>query len=703
MKPKSNRSKRFELGLLLFLAAFLISSVCAVTGSYVQNGYTLRVGMTSPRRFRAPREVENTVATERLREAARNSVYMQYKIDSDVKTGVVSRLDTFFTELGAIRADYTPIYNPETGQTEALDLSTIDGSKLAVPLRPEQLSALVTADSAFFLTFIDAVTQITNDIMDTGVKQDTIQASLLSAREDLRPYDWTPAQETLAHNIMTAIILPNSLPDIVGTEELREKEAAKVAPVIFIQGQNIIDEGDIITPEIYAVLQSLGYVNYGFWANLLPMLGAVLLMLLLLGAAMAYIVLFREKSLERTREALLLFTLFSACILLTRALAALPYFFMPVLLFTMLISVLLDKRLAVVMNIVMTLVCAVIVAGDLKFIVFFLLTGTLSAILAKHVIERNRSFVIGLILSGLCAAAVAAIFLLFDKGYTPAMLTALVYAVFAGLLSVMLCIGTLPFWEAVFGAVTPIKLLDLTNPNRSLLRRLITEAPGTYHHSIIVANLAETAAYDIGANHILARVGGYYHDIGKMKYPQYFAENQMGMNPHDDLPAIESAEVIMAHVPSGCEMAKSYNLPKPVIDMIMQHHGTCMIKYFFVKAQKEDPEGTVDEADFRYKGEIPQFRESAVVMLADTVEAAVRSIVPSGKTMEETEAFVRMLVKDKLDDGQLEDSGLTIKDLATIVQSFMRVFKGMYHERIPYPKGSTKELSAAAQAPAKER
>ena len=189
-------------------------------------------------------------------------------------------------------------------------------------------------------------------------------------------------------------------------------------------------------------------------------------------------------------------------------------------------------------------------------------------------------------------------------------------------------------------------------------------------------------------------------DIGKIKYPQYFAENLIGENPHDGMRASESVEVIMEHVQSGLAMAQAYKLPQPVADIVLQHHGTCMIKYFFVKAQKEDPDTTVNEADFRYKGEIPQFRESAVVMLADTVEAAVRSIVPSGKTMTETEAFVRMLIKDKLDDGQLEESGLTIKDLNTIALAFMRVFKGMYHERIPYPKGSTKELSAAAKADA---
>ena len=699
MNIKKPRQKGFGLVALLFALAFAVSAACVATGSYVQDGYVLRVDATSPRRFLAPRPVENTVATERLRTAAANAVPMQYKIDPHVKTEAMERLSAFFTEIGGIRAAYRPIYNPNEPQASAIDLTKVDRNGLSVFVTYDQLMLLASAESAFFGSFRDAVTAVADYTMDTGVKPESVNASLLAAREELNNYDWQSAEKTLATAILTAVVEPNNLPDPEGTDALREKEAAKVEPVMYIQGQKIVDVDDIITIEIYTVLNDLGYVNNGVWANIQPMAGAVLLAGLLLGTALAYTVMFRTKPPMRRKEAFLLFTLYTLCIVLARVMTPLPYFFLPILLFTMLTAVLLDTRLAVVMNIVTTVICAVVCYGDIKFIVFFLLTGTLSAVLARYVAERSRVFTVGLVLSGLNAAAVAAVFLLFDKGYTPALLTALVYAVLAGLLSVILCIGTLPFWEAVFGVVTPTKLLDLTNPNSPLLRRLITEAPGTYHHSIIVANLAETAAHDIGANHILARIGGYYHDIGKMKYPQYFAENQVGENPHDDMQAAESAEVIMEHVANGLALAEAYKLPKPVADMVVQHHGTCMIKYFFVKAQKENPDETTNEEDFRYRGcaEIPQFRESAVVMLADTVEAAVRSIIPSGKTMEETETFVRMLIKDKLDDGQLEDSKLTIKDLDTIAKAFMRVFKGMYHERIPYPKGSTKELRAAAE------
>jgi putative nucleotidyltransferase with HDIG domain len=201
-----------------------------------------------------------------------------------------------------------------------------------------------------------------------------------------------------------------------------------------------------------------------------------------------------------------------------------------------------------------------------------------------------------------------------------------------------------------------------------------------------VANLAETAAYDIGANPNVARVGGYYHDIGKLKYPQYFSENQIGENPHDELDPYSSVAVLNSHISVGLTMADEYRLPKAIKDIVAQHHGSSLIKFFYHKASMENPEDKPNETDFHYKQVKPQTKEAAVVMLADTVEAAVRSKFKESKSMQEIDEFIRELIKDKLDDGQLIDSGFTIKDIDTVAKSFMRVFKGMYHERIPYPK-----------------
>ena len=244
--------------------------------------------------------------------------------------------------------------------------------------------------------------------------------------------------------------------------------------------------------------------------------------------------------------------------------------------------------------------------------------------------------------------------------------------------------------------------MELANPANELMRRLMIETPGTYHHSLIVANLAETAAYDIFCNGTLARVGAYYHDIGKLYKPQYFSENQFGENAHDQLDPYISAKMIIDHVEQGVELAKEHGIPPVIIDIIRQHHGTTLVKYFYVKSTKEKPEGETKEEDFRYKGPIPQFKESAIVMLADTVEAAVRSSFNQGKSASDVEALIDVLIKDKLNDGQLNDCRLDLKELESIKQSFLKVFNGMNHNRVAYPKEEEVKRALAKEEARKE-
>ncbi|MCL2616662.1 MAG: HDIG domain-containing protein, partial [Defluviitaleaceae bacterium] len=236
--------------------------------------------------------------------------------------------------------------------------------------------------------------------------------------------------------------------------------------------------------------------------------------------------------------------------------------------------------------------------------------------------------------------------------------------------------------------------IELSNPNHPVLRKLAIEAPGTYHHSLIVANLAESAAYDIGANPYLARAGGYYHDVGKIKYPLFFAENQGKENPHDSMSPMESCAVLISHVEFGLELAARYKLPKIIRDIIEQHQGTTKMKYFYHKAcelAKESESAEVNEQDYRYSFTTPQTKESALIMLADTVEAAVRSRIPNVKAFTEIESLIRTLIKDKIDDGQLIDSGFTLRDIESTIQAFFKVFRAMNHERIAYPTATPKE------------
>ncbi len=245
-------------------------------------------------------------------------------------------------------------------------------------------------------------------------------------------------------------------------------------------------------------------------------------------------------------------------------------------------------------------------------------------------------------------------------------------------------IGTLPFLENAFGITSAVKLLELSNPNQLLLRKLMLDAPGTYHHSIIVGNLAEAGAEAVGADSLLARVGANYHDIGKLKRPYFFIENQLTSdNPHDKLSPTLSALIITSHVKDGLEIAQEHRLPSSITAFIAQHHGTSLLSFFYNKAMDESSEKKADETTYRYEGPKPQTRETAIVMLADCAEAAVRSM--PNPTAGKIEGLIRQIIKDKLADGQLDECDLTLKDLDKVALAFSRVLTGIFHTRIEYP------------------
>jgi putative nucleotidyltransferase with HDIG domain len=293
----------------------------------------------------------------------------------------------------------------------------------------------------------------------------------------------------------------------------------------------------------------------------------------------------------------------------------------------------------------------------------------------------------GLIIAGANALVMCALLLnrRAGLGVYPSMLF---WAAFNGLASGMLVVGVLPPLEHALNAVTAFRLIELSDLNNSTLKALFTAAPGTYSHSIMVANLAEAACHDIDANPLLARVGSYYHDIGKMDNPSYFVENQTDYNRHDDIAPRLSATVIRSHVKLGVERGQTLALPQAVIDIIAEHHGNSVITWFYSKAQQQesaDGKSDVNIADFTYPGNPPRSRESAVVMLADVTEAAVRTL--QKPTAPKMEKFIQELIDAKVEHGQLAESELTFRDLETIKKAFVRVLAGYYHSRIEYPKG----------------
>ena len=254
------------------------------------------------------------------------------------------------------------------------------------------------------------------------------------------------------------------------------------------------------------------------------------------------------------------------------------------------------------------------------------------------------------------------------------------------ILSVVMAVGLIPIYELFSRRVSPIRLIDLSQPGQPLLKRLFIEASGTYHHSMMVANLADSAAEAIGADALLCKVAAYYHDIGKLEKPMYFTENQSdGINPHDDLSVEQSVAILTAHPEDGVKLARKNKIPEPIVAIINEHHGTTYPGYFYAKACAIAREQGLPDPDvnaFRYRGRIPKSRESAIVMIADTCEAAIRS--KKIEDQAEIESTIRTLIKAKIDQDQLKDSGLSFDDIEKIVRAFKQVYAGVFHERIKY-------------------
>ena len=318
----------------------------------------------------------------------------------------------------------------------------------------------------------------------------------------------------------------------------------------------------------------------------------------------------------------------------------------------------------------------------LSVLLMTLISGTLSI----YMLRRNPARV-AVFIAGLAAAAVDFVILLCLGALTTSGLSNVAsqagHALFGAVTSAIMCVGLQPILETAFNLVTPSKLIELSNPNHPLLRRLMIETPGTYHHSMVVANLAEAAAEAIGADAVLVRVGAYYHDIGKLVRPLYFKENQIGENPHDKTDPRVSTAILTEHTRDGVELAKKHHLPEPIIDMIRPHHGNTAAMYFYAKTVKMLGEENVDINEFRYDGPKPQTSEAAILMLSDTVEAAVRSIPEP--TQEKISAMIHKLVRGKMEDGQLDECTLTFRDIGKICTAYENVLKGVFHERIEYP------------------
>ncbi len=367
------------------------------------------------------------------------------------------------------------------------------------------------------------------------------------------------------------------------------------------------------------------------------------------------------------------------------------YNLMPMFVAVMLVSIVVDRKMSMIIHVALSLIVTITIGLTGTTLIYYVLIGMLAAILADSTKERQRMLVV---LLGMSLAGGSIHLLLNYVLYQVVDLLGMLVAMANIALTIIVVVGSLPLWESIFKVMTPLKLLEFANGNHKLIQRMLQEAPGTYHHVQMVANLSEQGARSVGADAILAKTGAVYHDIGKLKEPMYFIENQNGApNPHDEIAAEDSAKIIIDHVNYGVKLGLEHHLPEAIIAIIREHHGTTLVRYFYHKALNYNDGVNYPESSFRYDGPIPQTKEAAIVMLADCVEAFVRSLSEEERHLDKIRWIISEVIRQKIADGQLDDAGLEVGELSRISNAFAEVYNGMYHERIQYPKANESVIS----------
>jgi putative nucleotidyltransferase with HDIG domain len=659
----------------------------------------IKVGQVSKLDIRTPRDVVNWEATEQARKQAENIAVENaiqdasfYKIDEMASQTAVVKLKNLFDILGGLRQKHK-LEKLRTISENALPMRKIQTFFYEIP-SIQLLKDILTLEPSYYDELQEkSVTILTELELKLQITKEDLASQKEQLPELIGKYPVTEPVQPILLALISAVIRPNMVLDSEKLAELKRNVVKDFPRIIQKQNDLIISKGQVVTENDIKMLNELHLIaDKSNRARVYFSLS--FLILFLAGLGLAYIHVFHPRLFREERLLYLILMLLVLVLGLVKLLALIDYpalpFFAPVSFAVMLLTILINPSVALTMAVIISLLGGIIVNFNLELTIFYFVSSIVTVLtLARF--QRQRDLVrSGLVLMFSNVVTVVFLNLLFRTRFEPA---AILLASVNGFVSAVLAIGLLPFLENAFKVISPIRLLELSNPSHPLIRRLQIEAPGTYYHSIMVANLAEAAAQQIGADSLWVRVGSYYHDIGKIKRPYFFVENQFAQeNPHEKLTPTLSTLIITSHVKDGVEMAREHGLPDKLIDIIREHHGTDLIRYFFNKAAEnlQDEKEVLAEADFRYEGPKPQTKEAALVMLADSVEAAVKSLPKS--TPAKMEAMIQKIIRERLDEGQFDECNLTLKDLTLVKNSFVKVLGGLYHSRIEYPEKVLKEI-----------
>ncbi len=720
-----NKFRKLKLYPIVLYSLLSLVLFAMMYNNVTPEKMNVKIAERAEQTIRAPQNTIDKEKTEALRNEAANAVESVYEKETDKPFMQAEKIQALFESIVSVQN--------EALRLESQQQTTVDGEEPAEPIvvtesdkldmlkgklrtrlgdewnndfkiADEELVVLINASTEQLSVISNATVTAMHNAMQKDILTPTELESAKTSLEREMGYTVVPGDRdnqirTVGVKIGTMSVVQNKFFDSKLTQEKRQAARDAIEPVEIAAGQILVQKGDTITREIYRQLEVVGLLNAD--RSFTPYIGLSLLIGLII-SSLVYIFHVKDTTnLQKNNSYLTMYILiFTVTLILMKVIALFQQFdgaaqigfIAPVAMGAMLAKILINERVAILTSIILGLCGSIIYnefPGTMNYTIGTYLTVSAIAgvlFLSQH---NRRSTILqaGLFISLINIITIVA--LLGIKNSNIFMVNGLInlgtnltMAIGSGIVAAVLTIGLLPFFEVGFGMLSTMKLLELSNPNHPLLRKILMEAPGTYHHSVMVANLSESACESIGANGLLARVAAYYHDVGKTKRPGYFIENQMGgTNPHDKLPPQTSKNIIIAHATDGAEILQKHNIPKEIVDIAAEHHGTTLLKFFYYKAKEQNEE--LDEKEYRYPGPKAQTKEAAIVGTADSIEAAVRSL--NSPTPEKIESIVKSIIKDRLQDGQFSECDLTFKELEIMTKSFCETLSGIFHSRIEYP------------------
>lgn len=699
-KPRLEQGKGVKI-LAAIVSTWLLFLLPLHFGSKPRT-YDLKLNDVSPYDIEAPRSVIDQAATMKRAEEAKIQVPNKVYLSETISNTAVNRVRSFLEIVGEKRTQLygtDNIKGPKKVNSSDINLATAQlisalSQNFDLQFENARIEQILKQDEDNFRSFsanlLNAAKVIMQESLDARKLQEAInkQIGLLDEKEEFYREDIDQVQAFLR-----LFLEPNVKFNLEATENARQDayDAVMANPVQINRGTRIISQGDIVTPDKLRLLEELNLTSEAGldWRQISGEAIYVLVVVLLLS-----FYLMARKSVSRGyyRMYLVLFIAVYLPFLISAYLGKFYSLSPPVYFSSVVLAAYFGFELSLVLSYGLLLLVLPFTGFSAQFVVVSACGIVVAAALTKGV-SRQDSFaklILGTILTNIISTIA---FSLLNRESMQNVYLSLAVTVISALISVVAAIGLMPLFEYLFNAVSPLRLIDLAQPGHPLLKRLFLEAPGTSQHSMMVANLADSGAEAIGANSLICRVGAYYHDVGKLRNPLYFTENQVNINPHEYITARESYEIITRHPRDGYELGRKHRLPIPVLNIILEHHGSTLLQYFYHQAKEEAKEQGLpapNPEEWRYPTPLPSSRESAVVMLADSTEAAMKST--GVDNLEAAEKLMREVFRIKIDQNQLKDSGLSFADTEKLLQSFLQVYNGHFHERVKYPKAAEDEF-----------